>query len=304
MALVVNFKNSGSKYFNRTNTMVDYFNDIKKFETDLTYEDELALFGLYKNGTSKEKAKARKILIEANQRFVVSVARAYAKNNNLMDLIDEGNIGLMEAIDAFDPNVKVEGKTVKFMTFAVHYIRRAINQYNVNNDSIVKKANISKTYHIIAQARNKFLQENGRQPTPEELKEVANKCYGVKIKDTTDMLDVKVTYIDEGTVGDDEDDTNLAAISVYNTYSANGNAYEKAAKDEYNKEMVSSLLKVLTPREQTVIKLAFGIGQSRELTNAEIGDKIGLTTERVRQMRASIMGRLKSEFKKKINESL
>lgn len=302
MGVIVNFRNNG-KYFERTNTLVNYFNDIRRFDGSIKPEDEATLFYYCKNGTKAEKAEARKIIIEGNQRFVVSVARAYATNNNLMDLINEGNIGLMEAVDAFDPNVKVNGKTVKFITFAVHYIRRAINQFKVNNDAIVKKNNISKTYHVLSRARNKFLQENGRQPTTDELKDLVNKEYDLKINDSADMLDLRVTYIDEN-VSDDDDDANLADLATFNSYSASGNGYERTESNDYNKAMVTSLLKVLTPREQSIIKMAFGIGEYRELTNDEIAERIGLTTERIRQMRTSIMKRLREEFKKKINENL
>ena len=302
MGVIVNFRNNG-KYFERTNTLVNYFNDIRRFDGSIKPEDEAMLFDYCKNGTKEEKAEARKIIIEGNQRFVVSVARAYATNNNLMDLINEGNIGLMEAVDAFDPNVKVNGKTVKFITFAVHYIRRAINQFKVNNDAIVKKNNISKTYHVLSRARNKFLQENGRQPTTDELKDLVNKEYDLKINDSADMLDLRVTYIDEN-ASDDDDDANLADLATFNSYSASGNGYERTESNDYNKAMVTSLLKVLTPREQRIIKMAFGIGECRELTNDEIAERIGLTTERIRQMRTSIMKRLREEFKKKINENI
>lgn len=302
MGVIVNFRNNG-KYFERTNTLVNYFNDIRRFDGSIKPKDEATLFYYYKNGTKEEKAEARKIIIEGNQRFVVSVARAYATNNNLMDLINEGNIGLMEAVDAFDPNVKVNGKTVKFITFAVHYIRRAINQFKVNNDAIVKKNNISKTYHVLSRARNKFLQENGRQPTTDELKDLVNKEYDLKINDSADMLDLRVTYIDEN-ASDDDDDANLADLATFNSYSASGNGYERTESNDYNKAMVTSLLKVLTPREQRIIKMAFGIGEYRELTNDEIAERIGLTTERIRQMRTSIMKRLREEFKKKINETI
>ena len=283
MGLIVNFKGN-NKYFDRTNTLVSYFNDIKRFDGTINPEDEVILLDLCKNGTKKEQKKARKLIIEGNQRFVVSVARAYA-------------------IDAFDPTVKDNGKTVKFCTFAVHYIRRAINQFKVNNDAIVKKNNISKTYHVLSQARNKFLQENGRQPTSDELKELVNDQYNLKIKNSNDMLDLKITYIDDNDTESD-DDANLASLATFNSYSASTNGYERTELNDFNTAMVSSLLKALTPREQKVIKMAFGIGESRELTNEEIGDKMGLTPERIRQMRSSIMKRLQKEFRDKVTENL
>lgn len=293
MAVIVNFKNNTGKIFERTNTLMGYFNDIKRFEIGLSREEEEILFDYYKNGTKKEKAAARRKLIESNQRFVVSVARAYATNNNLMDLIEEGNIGLMEAIDAFNPDVKVNDRTVKFMTFAVHYIRRAINQYKMSYDTIVKKNNISKTYHVISRARNKFIQENGRQPTTEELMEVVNKDFGLRIKESMDMLDVNVMRIDNGVEDSDEDGgASFSAMMRFNSHSANVNDYEKVMDANYENQMVSAILKSLTPRERRVMKMAFGIGEYREFTNAEIGEKLGVTPERVRQMKTAIIRRL------------
>lgn len=300
--MIVNVKNN-NKYFERTETLVKYFNDIKDFNNGLSIEDERKFFKLYKNGTKKEKEYARKILIESNQKFVISVARVYANNNNLMDIIDEGNVGLIKAIDAFDEEYKVNGKHVKFISFAVHYIRREINEYKINVDSIIKKHNIARTYHIISQARSKFLQDNGRQPTSEELRELMNKEYGLNIKHNSDVLDLKITHIDE-TSSDDEKDANIGALFAFNSYSSTSNGYENIENGDYYKTKVASLLNVLTPREKKVIKLAFGIGEYRELTNEEIGERMGLTPERIRQMRSSIMIRLKNEFKKKVNDGI
>lgn len=300
MRTVVNIRNTG-RYFERTNTLVDYFNDIRKFDNSFSNEDEEAIFNLIKNGNKKEREQARKSLVEANQRFVVSVAKAYATNNNLMDLIDEGNIGLMEAIDAYDPNIKIDGKSVRFITFAVHYIRRAITQYKINHDTLVRKSNISKTLHVVARARNKFIQEHGRQPTTDELKDEVNADFNIKIKKSIDLYDLKVSSIDES-AGDSDDDATMGDMALFNSYSANGNNYDKNVSKEYNKELVVSMLKVLTPREQNILKMSFGLGYERPLTPIEIGEKVHLTPERVRQMKTTILKRLKSEFKRKLNQ--
>lgn len=294
MGIPVNIKNNTSKYYDRTTTLVDYFRDIQRLDTDINSDDEAILFDYIKNGSSQEKTDAKHILTEANQKFVVSVARSYGTNNDLMDLIDEGNIGLMEAIDAYDPNIKVNGKNVRFITFAVHYIRRAIHQYKANNDSLVRRTNISKTWHTLSRAKNKFIQEYGRQPSSEELRIYANKVFGINIKHSSDVLDVKFTYIDAAS--DDDDENHLSSLATFNAYSANGNAFDDATERDYKKELTSSLLDCLTPREQTIIKLSFGIGELRPYTPSEISDRLGITTERVRQLKDSSLKRLKKAF--------
>lgn len=297
--MVVNIKNN-SNIFTRTEILMTYFNDIKKYDSNM---DNRELLAKYKEAKGSEKEHLRNLIVKNNQRFVVSVARVYANNSNLMDLIEEGNIGLMQAIDAFDVNFTYEGKPVKFTTFAVHYIKRAMTQYKVNNDAIVRKKNISKTYHIVAQARNKFIQENGRQPSLTELKEAINKTSKIKIKDLMDVADMTISYIDdEGEGVDSNEDRNNGTMLTFNSYTASGNLYEDKADSEFKHKMIGSLLKILTPREQKLIKMSFGIGYDREMTNIEIGEELNLTTERVRQMKKNILSRLQQTYKRKIDE--
>lgn len=299
--MIVNLKNN-NKYFERTDTLVKYYKDIRGLNSGLSADEEKKFFKLYKYGNDEERKYAKKVIIESNQKFVVSVARYYANNNNIMDIINEGNIGLLKAIDAYDENFVAHGKSVKFTTFAVHYIRREINEYRINVDSMIKKNNIAKTYHILSQARNKFLQDNGRQPTSDELKDFVNKVYGLNLKKSIDVLDLKFSRIDD--VNNDENENNLGTLYTFNAYSSNKNNFEDVEANEYNKAKVASLLNVLTPREQEIIKMSFGIGEIRELTSEEISEKLDITSERVRQLKNSIMEKLKREFKKTINERL
>ena len=141
--MVINLKNRTSNIFTRTETLVKYYDDIRHYKL-LSQEEEVQLFITLKEGDKKSKEKARITIVNANQRFVVAVAKKFGTNENLLDLISEGNIGLMEAIDRFDYT-----KGVRFSTFAVWYIRRAINFYNINHGSLVTKSNIAKRYRVI-----------------------------------------------------------------------------------------------------------------------------------------------------------
>ena len=208
-----------------------------------------------------------------------------------VDLISEGNIGLMEAMKDFDVT-----KGNKFITFAVWYVRRAINNYCINYGNLVKKTNLSKTYHIIAQATNKFIQTEYRQPTLEELLEIVNKEHKADIKSIEDIIDTKISSIDEG-FNSEDDDAVFGEMSLYNSYSSSFNEYEKISNDDFNNKLISSMLGKLPEREKTIIKLVFGIGYYREYELQEIAEELGLTTERVRQIKNSVIKDIKEKYK-------
>lgn len=293
--MIVNLKARTSDYFERTDTLVRYYEDIRRYQL-LSLEEESELFNLLKDGNDDEKRYARSRIINANQRFVVAIAKKFGTNDNILDLISEGNIGLMEAIDKFDVS-----KGVKFATFAVWYIRRAINLYNINNGALVTKSNISKTYHVISQATNKFIQREFRQPTLDELRELLEKEYNIDIKDSIDIIDTRILSID-GESDDSEDSENVGDTIVYKSNNAYINSYEKCVENDFNKELIQSMLNKLSKREQEIIKLIFGIDCDREYELQEVAQKVGLTTERVRQLKFSIINKLKEEYKKVLNK--
>lgn len=292
--MVVNLKTGTSDYFARTETLTRYYEDIRKYNV-LSTEEEVEYFLMLKNGSDAEKSFAKKQLVNSNQRFVVAIAKKFGTNDNVLDLISEGNIGLMEAIDKFDVT-----RGIKFSTYAVWYIRRAINLYNINYGDVVTKSNISKTYHVISQATNKFLQREFRQPTLEELKEILLTEYDVDIKEVEDILDTHYISIDESDQQDD-DNANVGDMLLFNSTSASRNLYERESDYEFNKKLITNMLQKLTPREQEIIKMVFGIGCDREYELQEIGAKLGLTTERVRQLKFSVIDKLKLDYKSAIN---
>lgn len=289
--MVVNLKTPTSDYFERTETLVRYYEDIRKFDV-LTNEEEVELFELIKNGSKIEQKVAKERIINCNQRFVVAVAKRYATDDNILDLINEGNIGLIEAIDDFDVT-----KGYKFITWAVWYIRRAINQYCIGYGNLVKKNNLSKTYHVVSQATNKFIQKEYRQPTLEELKYILKKDYNVDIKNIDDIIDTRITSIDEGFNSDDDNASNIGDMNLYNNFSSSFNGYEKISNDDFNNKLIANMLKKLPEREMIIIKMSFGIGYDREYEVQEIAEKLNITSERVRQIKHSVIGTLKEYYK-------
>lgn len=292
--MIVNLKNRTSDFFERTNTLVRYYEDIRKYKM-LTNDEEVKCFKIISCGNEKEAKEAKDAIVNSNQRFVVAIAKKFANNDNILDLISEGNVGLMEAVEKFDYT-----KGVKFITFAVYYIRRAINRFLIDNGNLVTKTNYQKTYHFISQATNKFLQVNHRKPTLDELKEMLCNEYNVSIKDTVDIIDTRFVSIDLDT-NDEDECIGMSDFVEFQNKSAKYNDYDETVNKEHIQELVTSMLNHLDKREQDIIKLAFGIDCDRPYEIQEIADKIGLTKERVRQIKSEVLHELKNNYSKILN---
>lgn len=302
MSLVINLK-AETGLVDRSENTTRFYEDIKKFPT-LTKEDEDKWFGVLKNGNPEEKNFAREYIWLCNQRLVIAAAKKWATTDTLTDYINEANIGLAEAIDKFELN-----KGTKFCTYAMWFIKRAINNYNNDVAPIVRRTNLSKTFHVVSKVTNDFIQKYERFPTADELKESINKKYKKKdIKDKNDLLDIHITRMDD--VGGDADDTNanFSDLMDYNRISSSVNEYETTSTNDYNKKMVDSLLSILTPREQKLIKMRFGLieinGIKREFELIEVAEELGITPERVRQLETSILLKLRKEYGNRINDLL
>jgi len=302
MSLVINLK-AETGLVDRSENTTRFYEDIKKFPT-LTKEDEDKWFDVLKNGSPEEKSFARDYIWLCNQRLVIAAAKKWATTDTLTDYINEANIGLAEAIDKFELN-----KGTKFCTYAMWFIKRAINNYNNDVAPIVRRTNLSKTFHVVSKVTNDFIQKYERFPTADELKESINKKYKKKdIKDKNDLLDIHITRMDD--VGGDADDTNanFSDLMDYNRISSSVNEYETTSTNDYNKKMVDSLLSILTPREQKLIKMRFGLieinGIKREFELIEVAEELGITPERVRQLETSILLKLRKEYGNRINDLL
>ena len=287
--MVVNLTAPQNNFFERTETLTRYYEDIRRYKP-LTLNEELKLIKTYHTTTSKiEKKKVKDKLLCANQRFALGVARRWATNDNIMDLISEANIGMMEALEEYD----IKNQSVKFITFAVYYIRRAINMYMIRNGCMIKKNNQAKTHHLLSQVINGFMQKEMRQPTLEEIAEILKNEHDVEIKDLGDVMAVQMSSIDEDY---DEEDAHVGTMMQYNTASASENECEDMVEQDFAKKMVTSVLKKLTPNEQEVVKYVFGIEYDREYELQEIAEKMNFSTERIRQMKISALEKMKNEY--------
>ena len=269
---------------NRESASLDkYLQEIGKEEM-ISAEEEAELAQRIRKGD--EKALER--LTRANLRFVVSVAKQYQNQGlSLPDLINEGNLGLLKAAERFD-----ETRGFKFISYAVWWIRQSILQAISEQSRIVRlPLNQVGSVNKINREINRFEQENERRPSIEE------------IAATTDLPEDKL---------DEAMNVNGHHISVDAPFSEgdDGSLLDVMANDdspmadrglvaESLKSEIQTALKVLNERERNIIEASFGIDQA-ELTMEEIGEKFGLTRERVRQIKEKAIRKLRSSTKNKI----
>ena len=297
------------RFATRSELLNKYYNDIRRYPL-LSPEQEREAFEKLKelnderdrlrqeaqlNGINhlsdiseidRQIAETKGMVINANQRFVVSVAKKFTNGKNLPDLISEGNIGLMTAIDTFDMS-----KGAKFSTHAIWYIRREINRYCMELSPSIKKTNRQKTFYIKIKAVSELQQQWHRDPSPEELMDYMNSKYGCDIKDVSDIMDLRVSSIDN--VPSDESQI-PKTISRAQVECASRNLCEDRNDREQNGKLAERMLNALNPKEQEVIKLFFGIGTDKEYCIKEISKRIGLTAERTRQIKESCLKKMKN----------
>jgi len=269
---------------NRESASLDkYLQEIGKEEL-ITVEEEVELAQRIKKGDRL----ALEMLTRANLRFVVSVAKQYQNQGlSLPDLINEGNLGLIKAAEKFD-----ETRGFKFISYAVWWIRQSILQALAEQSRIVRlPLNQVGSLNKLNKAFNKFEQENERTPTPEELAETLE-LPKEKIADT---MRVSGRHVSVDAPFVEGEDNSLLDVLVNND---SPKADTTLISESLNRE-IERALSTLTERERDIIKLFFGIGV-QEMTLEEIGERFGLTRERVRQIKEKAIRRLRHTSRSKL----
>lgn len=269
---------------NRESASLDkYLQEIGKEEL-ISVEEEVELAQRIKKGDRDALEK----LTRANLRFVVSVAKQYQNQGlSLPDLINEGNLGLIKAAEKFD-----ETRGFKFISYAVWWIRQSILQALAEQSRIVRlPLNQVGSLNKINKAFSKFEQENERKPSPEELAESLE----LPRDKVTDTLKVSGRHISMDAPFIEGEDNSLLDVLPNND---SPKADKLLLTESLIKEIDRSLA-TLTERERDIIKLFFGIG-IMEMTLEEIGEKFGLTRERVRQIKEKAIRRLRHTSRSKL----
>ncbi|AAQ65780.1 MULTISPECIES: sigma-70 family RNA polymerase sigma factor [Porphyromonas] len=267
---------------NRESASLDkYLQEIGR-EDLISVEEEVELAQAIKRGDRKALEK----LTRANLRFVVSVAKQYQNQGlSLPDLINEGNLGLIKAAEKFD-----ETRGFKFISYAVWWIRQSILQALAEQSRIVRlPLNQVGTLNKIIKAQQKFEQENERRPSSAELAKELDIAED-KIADT---MKVSGRHISVDAPFVEGEDNSLLDVLV-NEDTPNT---DKSLINESLAVEIERALSTLTEREAEIVKLFFGIAGCQEMTLEEIGDKFGLTRERVRQIKEKAIRRLRQSNK-------
>jgi RNA polymerase primary sigma factor len=280
MAKNFDMKTNKNNFVVRTDAINQFLRQINKYKV-LSSAEERELFKRIKDGDEN----AREEIIKHNQRFVFAVAKTYANDERVLDLVNEGNIGLMQAIDSYDYT-----KENRFLSYAVWYIRRSINAYIVNDEMFIQKTNNTKTIYQVGKLRTKFFSMYGRYPIEEELIELL-KEKGVKISDISDLYELKINSI--STTYDDEDGNAFENSPMFTSKTYTTNEYETDIEKEYDSAMSGMLMSVLDERERTIIEYAFGIGYAKSYTNNEIGEIMGMSAERIRQLKNGALKKMR-----------
>ena len=276
------------KYFSQEGLAIDdpvrmYLKEIGKIPL-LTPEREAYLAERISQGDKQAKDE----LIEANLRLVVSIAKRHVgKGMYFLDLIQEGNLGLIKAVEKFD-----HSKGYKFSTYATWWIRQAITRAIADQARTIRiPVHMVETIHKVSRTTRQLLQELGREPTTDEVAE----ALGMTPEKVREIMKIAQDPVSLETPIGEEEDSHLGDFVEDN----DSPAPSDSASYSLLREQLCAILHTLTPREEQVIKLRFGLEDGRPRTLEEVGRKFEITRERIRQIEAKALRKLRHPSRSK-----
>jgi RNA polymerase primary sigma factor len=264
-----------------------YLRDISRYPL-ITQGEEVSLAQRIRTGDEEALDK----LVRSNLRFVVSVAKKYQNQGvSLADLINEGNLGLIRAAHKFD-----ETKGIKFISYAVWWIRQAILQALAEQSRIVRvPLNRAGTLHKITRRSSALLQELGREPTPAEIAEGMD----IEMEEVQKTLSISQNHLSlDAPLTPGEDNRLLDYLPDTQNAGPDAETFEHALT-----QSIEEVLTTLKEREAKILRLYFGLDEPEPLTLEEIGSRLGITRERVRQIKEKALSRLRHVSRAKALES-
>lgn len=254
----------------------------------LTAEEELEL--ILKAQSGDEGAK--RALVNHNLLFIFSLATKFAKGDEAMELVSLATIGMMTAIDSFDAN-----SGLRLLSYAVHWMRAEISAYYNTDAQLVRNKAQFKVGARSTRINDKFFAENGRMPSEAELIEILEGEYNIEIKKRSDIIRHSYNSLD-ATI--DEDGTTAAEIGEIAVSTASANEIEREIDAEDNAHKLEILLATLPLRNQMILKMSVGMGEYEgiERDDDAIAEELGMSRERVRQIRLGSLATLKERARR------
>ncbi len=261
-----------------------YLKDIGKIPL-LSAQREAELAEKIANGDESAKNE----LVEANLRLVVSIAKKYVGNGMyILDLIQEGNLGLIKAVEKFDHT-----KGYKFSTYATWWIKQAITRAIADQARTIRiPVHMVETIHRVSRISRQLLQENGREPSVDEIAEKL----GMTPEKVREIMKAAQDPISLETPIGEEDDSHLGDFIP----DESSQTPAEAVAYQLLREQINKVLHTLTPREEMVIKLRFGLDDGRTRTLEEVGKEFNITRERIRQIEAKALRKLRHQSRSKV----
>ena len=258
-----------------------YLKEIGKYPL-LSTEEEIALAKQIAEGTPEEQAAAKKKLSEANLRLVVSIAKRYVgRGMQFLDLIQEGNLGLIKAAEKFDYT-----KGYKFSTYATWWVRQAITRAIADQARTIRiPVHMVETINKLIRVNRQLAQELGRDPTPAEIA----KEMGISESKVREIIKIAQEPVSLETPIGEEEDSHLGDFIE----DENAPAPAEVASNAMMREQLQEVLHTLTPREEKVIRLRFGLEDGQAHTLEEVGKEFNVTRERIRQIEAKALRKIR-----------